>query len=167
MGIYEQARQHRKESPSTGYNYAGTAAEDLEFSAGDPPAERKRAFPQIQYGANDCDKGVQTARTGGTYRTPQGMRLFRQGDEDSSIGVILCKQLSIITLQLNYSLDRRIKQFSQITEADVIKFADYLRTTQISVSTHNRKIVRLRKIFNTLQSKTIKCHKYIREQIFP
>ena len=33
------------------------------------------------------------------------------------------------------SLDRRIKQFSQITEADVIKFADYLRTTQISVST--------------------------------
>lgn len=48
------------------------------------------------------------------------------------------------------SLDRRIKQFSQITEADVIKFADYLRTTQISVSTHNRKIVRLRKIFNTL-----------------
>ena len=49
------------------------------------------------------------------------------------------------------SLDRRIKQFSQITEADVIKFADYLRTTQISVSTHNRKIVRLRKIFNTLQ----------------
>ena len=49
------------------------------------------------------------------------------------------------------TLDRRIKQFSQITEADVIKFADYLRTTQISVSTHNRKIVRLRKIFNTLQ----------------
>ena len=41
-------------------------------------------------------------------------------------------------------------QFSQITETDVIKFADYLRTTKISVSTHNRKIVRLRKIFNTL-----------------
>ena len=48
-------------------------------------------------------------------------------------------------------LDSRITQFSQITETHVIKFADYLRTTQISVSTHNRKIVRLRKIFTTLQ----------------
>ena len=48
------------------------------------------------------------------------------------------------------SLGRKVTQFSQITETDVIKFADYLRTTKISVSTHNRKIVRLRKIFNTL-----------------
>ena len=44
-----------------------------------------------------------------------------------------------------------IKMFSQITEAHVIKFAEHLRHTQISVSTHNRKIVRLRKIFATLQ----------------
>ena len=40
---------------------------------------------------------------------------------------------------------------SQITDAHVIKFADYLRTTQISVATHNRKINQLRKIFATLQ----------------
>ena len=48
-------------------------------------------------------------------------------------------------------LGNRITQFSQITEAHTIKFADHLRTTRISVSTHNRKIVRLRKIFATLQ----------------
>ena len=48
-------------------------------------------------------------------------------------------------------LGRSVTQFSQITEAHAIKFADYLRTTQISVSTHNRKINRLRKIFATLQ----------------
>ena len=48
-------------------------------------------------------------------------------------------------------LGPRIKMFSQITEAHVIKFAEHLRHTQISVSTHNRKIVRLRKIFATLQ----------------
>ena len=47
-------------------------------------------------------------------------------------------------------LDGQVSQFSQITEAHAMKFADYLRTTQISVSTHNRKIVRLRKIFSTL-----------------
>ena len=41
--------------------------------------------------------------------------------------------------------------FSQITEEHVMKFADYLRTTRISVSTHNRKIVRLQKIFATLK----------------
>ena len=40
---------------------------------------------------------------------------------------------------------------SQITDAHVIKFADYLRTTQISVATHNRKINQLRKICATLQ----------------
>ena len=48
-------------------------------------------------------------------------------------------------------LGSKITQFSQITENHTIKFADYLRTTQISVSTHNRKIVRLRRIFATLQ----------------
>ena len=48
-------------------------------------------------------------------------------------------------------LGNKVAQFSQITETHAIKFADYLRTTQISVSTHNRKIVRLRKIFATLQ----------------
>jgi len=48
-------------------------------------------------------------------------------------------------------LGSKVAQFSQITETHAIKFADYLRTTQISVSTHNRKIVRLRKIFATLQ----------------
>ena len=40
---------------------------------------------------------------------------------------------------------------SQITETHAIKFADHLRTTQISVATHNRKINQLRKIFATLQ----------------
>ena len=48
-------------------------------------------------------------------------------------------------------LGNRVSQFSQITEQHVMEFAKYLRTTQISVSTHNRKIVRLRKIFTTLQ----------------
>ena len=48
-------------------------------------------------------------------------------------------------------MGNKVKQFSQINETHTMKFADYLRTTQISVSTHNRKIVRLRKIFNTLQ----------------
>ena len=48
-------------------------------------------------------------------------------------------------------LDNRVKQFSQITEKHTMAFADYLRTTQISVSTHNRKLMRLRKIFATLQ----------------
>ena len=48
-------------------------------------------------------------------------------------------------------IDGKVTQLSQITEEHVIKFADYLRTTQISVSTHNRKIKRLRKIFATLQ----------------
>ena len=49
-------------------------------------------------------------------------------------------------------LDGQVSQFSQITENHTMKFADYLHTTQISVSTHNRKIKRLRKIFSTLQS---------------
>ena len=48
-------------------------------------------------------------------------------------------------------LGNKITQFAQINETHTIKFADYLRTTQISVSTHNCKIVRLRKIFKTLQ----------------
>ena len=49
-------------------------------------------------------------------------------------------------------IDGQVSQFSQITTDHSMKFAEYLRTTQISVSTHNRKIVRLRKIFSTLQS---------------
>ena len=49
-------------------------------------------------------------------------------------------------------IDGQVSQFSQITTDHAMKFAEYLRTTQISVSTHNRKIVRLRKIFSTLQS---------------
>ena len=44
-----------------------------------------------------------------------------------------------------------ITMFSQIAETHVIKFAEHLRHTQISVSTHNRKIVRLRRIFAALQ----------------
>ena len=48
-------------------------------------------------------------------------------------------------------LGNKVSQFAQINETHAIKFADHLRTTQISVSTHNRKIVRLRKIFATLQ----------------
>ena len=43
--------------------------------------------------------------------------------------------------------------FAQISETHTMAFADHLRTLQISVSTHNRKIIRLRKIFTTLQSK--------------
>lgn len=39
-----------------------------------------------------------------------------------------------------------------ITPQIVAKFADHLRTTGISVSTHNRKILRLRKIFATLSA---------------
>jgi len=41
--------------------------------------------------------------------------------------------------------------FAQISETHTMAFADHLRTLQISVSTHNRKIIRLRKIFTTLQ----------------
>ena len=44
-----------------------------------------------------------------------------------------------------------ITMFSQITEAHVIQFAEHLRHTQISVATHNRKIVRIRRIFETLK----------------
>ena len=44
-----------------------------------------------------------------------------------------------------------ITMFSQITKAHVIKFAGHLRHTQNAVSTHNRKIVHLRKIVATLQ----------------
>ena len=38
-------------------------------------------------------------------------------------------------------LGNKITQFAQSNETLTIKFADYLRTTQISVSTHNLKIV--------------------------
>ncbi len=41
-------------------------------------------------------------------------------------------------------------QISQITERTTDQYAGYLKTTEISVSTHNRKILRLRKIFSTL-----------------
>lgn len=48
-------------------------------------------------------------------------------------------------------MEGKASLFSQITENHTIKFAEYLRTTQISVSTHNRKIKRLRKIFAALR----------------
>lgn len=66
-------------------------------------------------------------------------------------------------------MGNKVKQFSQINETHTMKFADYLRTTQISVSTHNRKIVRLRKIFNTLhdvpEDKTVARYYRCLEQI--
>ena len=49
-------------------------------------------------------------------------------------------------------LDRKITQFSQITAEHAVKFASFLKKSNIAVSTHNRKIIRLRKIFSTLQS---------------
>ncbi len=49
-------------------------------------------------------------------------------------------------------LDSRITQFAQITADHAVKYASFLRQKSISVSTHNRKIIRLRKIFSTLQS---------------
>ena len=48
-------------------------------------------------------------------------------------------------------IGKRATQFAQISETHTMAFADHLRTLQISVSTHNRKIIRLRKIFTTLQ----------------
>ena len=48
-------------------------------------------------------------------------------------------------------LGDKVLLFSQITDTHAMQFSDYLRTTQISVETHNRKIKRLRKIFATLQ----------------
>ena len=44
-----------------------------------------------------------------------------------------------------------LMEFADITPEITDKFAQYLRTTKISVATHNRKIKRLRKIFATLQ----------------
>lgn len=72
---------------------------------------------------------------------------------DRALPATVRKQLSYEATQEEFLrfLGPGITMFSQITEAHVIKFAEHLRHTQISVSTHNRKIVRLRKIFATLQ----------------
>ena len=43
------------------------------------------------------------------------------------------------------------KQFHEIDEETVFNYSEYLRTQDISVSTHNRKIGRIRKIFEVLQ----------------
>ena len=48
-------------------------------------------------------------------------------------------------------LDPRTTEFNSITTDMAVKFSEHLKTTQISVNTHNRKIIRLRKIFETLR----------------
>lgn len=48
-------------------------------------------------------------------------------------------------------LEPRVLQFNDITGSMAEKFAEHLKTTKISVSTHNRKIIRLRRIFETLK----------------
>lgn len=48
-------------------------------------------------------------------------------------------------------LDPRVTEFNNITSDMVVKFSEHMKTTQISVNTHNRKIIRLRKIFETLK----------------
>lgn len=48
-------------------------------------------------------------------------------------------------------LDPRTTEFNSITTDMAVKFAEHLKMTQISVNTHNRKIIRLRKIFETLR----------------
>ena len=45
----------------------------------------------------------------------------------------------------------KIKQFANVTAEHAAAFSDYLKESGISVSTHNRKIIRLRKIFETLK----------------
>ena len=45
----------------------------------------------------------------------------------------------------------KIKQFANVTTEHAAAFSDYLKNSGISVSTHNRKIIRLRKIFETLK----------------
>ena len=45
----------------------------------------------------------------------------------------------------------QLKEISEITPEITDKFAQYLRNSEISVDTHNRKIRRLRKIFEVLQ----------------
>lgn len=48
-------------------------------------------------------------------------------------------------------LPKTVKEFDSISYDTALKFAEHLKTTGISVSTHNRKIIRLRKIFETLK----------------
>lgn len=45
-----------------------------------------------------------------------------------------------------------VKEVADITQKHAVKFAEHLRNSSISVSTHNRKIARLRRIFSTLQN---------------
>ena len=47
-------------------------------------------------------------------------------------------------------IDPRIKEVADITQEHAIKFAEHLKASGISVSTHNRKLIRLRRIFSTL-----------------
>jgi len=48
-------------------------------------------------------------------------------------------------------LGPKIRELNDVTYAMAVKFAEHLKITEISVSTHNRKIIRLRKIFETLK----------------
>lgn len=48
-------------------------------------------------------------------------------------------------------LGPKIRELNDVTYEMAVKFAEHLKTTKISVSTHNRKIIRLRKIFETLK----------------
>jgi len=48
-------------------------------------------------------------------------------------------------------LEPRVTEFNDITADMAVKFVEHMKTTKISVSTHNRKLIRLRKIFETLK----------------
>ena len=48
-------------------------------------------------------------------------------------------------------LEPRITAFNDITTDMAVNFVEHIKTTKISVSTHNRKLIRLRKIFETLK----------------
>lgn len=53
-------------------------------------------------------------------------------------------------------IDRPVLEIHQVTHEDALAFSQYLKTQEIAVDTHNRKIKRLRKIFNVLKKY---CHK--------
>jgi len=53
-------------------------------------------------------------------------------------------------------LDNPLLQIHQVTHEDALAYAEHLKTKELAVDTHNRKIKRLRKIFNVLKHY---CHK--------
>jgi integrase len=53
-------------------------------------------------------------------------------------------------------LDKPLIEIHQVTHEDALAFAEHLKKQELAVDTHNRKIKRLRKIFNVLKDY---CHK--------